>query len=110
MQKIPPKRSITNAHATKEQKLRKAVSPNRAVFDFGGLFLLLFWAGKKVKNKIFKKTQRKKSAEFPQSLFFVANSICSLCALCLFFALFSFAKKGKKVFLQSDFLLLSCDS
>lgn len=51
MQKIPPKRSITNAHATKEQKLRKAVSSNRAVFDFGGLFLLLFWAGKKVKNK-----------------------------------------------------------
>ena len=51
MQKIPPKRSITNAHATKEQKLRKAVSRNRAVFDFGGLFLLLFWAGKKVKNK-----------------------------------------------------------
>jgi len=39
MQKIPPKRSITNAHATKEQKLRKAVSPNRAVFDFGGLFV-----------------------------------------------------------------------
>ena len=53
MQKIPPKRSITNAHATKEQKLRKAVSRNRAVFDFGGHFLLLFWAGKKVKNKIF---------------------------------------------------------
>ena len=63
MQKIPPKSSITKAHATKEQKLRKAVSPNRAVFDFGGLFLLLFWAGKKVKNKI-KKKRREKS---PQS-------------------------------------------
>jgi len=47
MQKIPPKRSITNAHATKEQMLRKAVSPNRAVFDFGGLFCYFFGQAKK---------------------------------------------------------------
>ena len=45
--KIPPKRSITNAHATKEQKLRKAVSRNRAVFDFGGLFCYFFGQAKK---------------------------------------------------------------
>ena len=36
-----------------------AASRNRAVFDFGAPFLLLFWRSKKVKSKI-KRARRKK--------------------------------------------------
>ena len=45
------KNRITNAEATVVQMMHIAVTRNRAVIDFGGLFLLLFWTSKKVNNK-----------------------------------------------------------
>ena len=44
------KNRITNAEATVVQMMHIAVTRNRDVIDFGGLFLLLFWT-KKVNNK-----------------------------------------------------------
>ena len=45
------KNRITNAEATVVQMMHIAVTRNRAVIDFGGLFLLLFWTSKKVNDK-----------------------------------------------------------
>jgi hypothetical protein len=44
---LEPKSRITNAEATVVQKPIREPTRNRAVFDFGGLFLFLFWASKK---------------------------------------------------------------
>ena len=45
------KSRITNVEATVVQLLNKVASRDRAVFDPGCPFLLLFWASKKVNKK-----------------------------------------------------------
>ena len=46
-----PKSRITDAQTTVAQKPDIAASRNRSVFDFGALFLFLFWRSKKEKEK-----------------------------------------------------------
>ena len=50
--------SITNAHATREQKMIKAVSRNRAVYRFRGPFFVPFLGKQKGNYKMDQKIKR----------------------------------------------------